>query len=204
VNKTGKMIIIIVSIVVLSLFEVMLIRGFSGQKQMIDLCVASTDIAQNSLITAQMVGVQSFPADALPAFGVQNAKELVGRYATTMFRKGELLSSFRVVADEDRKRTSKGNVYISLMPSPEDALGWQLSKGDFVSLMGVRGTQQDGGVLLLHHIKIADLIDASFKSTRFDDLEKKPKFLILEVTPNQAKEIVRWRTGGKIVIIGNG
>jgi len=203
-NKTGKMIIIVVSIVVLSLFESLLIKGLAGQEQMTNICVSKVEIPQNTVITENMISLQRFPSDSLPAFGVINQQDIVGKYSTITLNPGEIISSNRIVIDEEGKLNSKGKVYISLMPEAEDAVGWQLSKGDFVDLLYYKEGGDDLQISNLKDIKIADLIDGAFKRTQESDLEKKPKFLILEVTPKQAKEIAIWKATGQIVVVGKG
>ena len=202
-NKTGKMIIIVVAIVVLSLFEVLFIKGLAGQKQMINICVAKVDIAQNSLITEKMLALQSFPSDSLPAFAVRNQQELVGKFSIIVLKEGEVITSTRIVIDDERLVKSKGKVFISLMPTPEDALGWQISKGSFVDLLCYKD-DLNFELVEFKQIKIVDLVDTSYKRIKDEDLDRKPKYLIVEVTPQQAKEITMWKAIGKIAVVGKG
>ena len=201
-NKTGKMIIIIVSIVVLSLFEVLIIKGMAGQKQMVEIFVAKADIPQNTMISEKLISTQSFSTDSLPMFGTQNPKEIIGKYTDKALKQGEIISTTRLIKDEDRSLTSEGKVTISIMPNPEDVLGWQLEKGEFVDLLCYLQEGLKFTTIEFQHIKIINIIDTGFRSAEMGELEKKPKYLILEVTPAQAKELVRLKAKGKIVVIG--
>ena len=203
-NKSGKIIIIVVSIVVLSLFESLLIKGLSGQKQMIGVCVSKFEIPQNTVISEEMIALQSLPTDALPAFVITNQQDIVGKFSTISLQPGELISSNRIIVDQDGTLTSKGKVRISLMPDSQDALGWQLDKGEFVNLLCYKNAIEDFKISEFKNIKIIDLIDSGFKSIKQTDLDKKPKYLLLEVTPSEARDIAKWRAIGKVVIIGKG
>jgi len=195
------MIIIVVSIILLSLLEIILIRGLSGQKNMVGVYIASEDIPRNSEITEKMISIQNFPSDAIPLLGVRDSKELLGKFAIVDFAKGELILNRRLVNDANGKLSSSGKVEISIMPNPEDALGWQISRGEFIDLLCYKNDRLKFEFDEFRNIKILDIVDNSFKSILSSDKDRKPKFLLLEVFPEQAKKLLKWKVNGKISLV---
>jgi len=202
-NKTGKIIIIVISIVVLSLFEVIMIRGLAGQKQSVKVFIAKADIPQNSLITEKMLSEQSFPNDSLPAFSAQDKSEILGRFTDSAFKSGEVITTTHLALDNARLIKTKSNVLISLMPDTEDVLAWQVKKGEYINLLCFKN-DQNKTLFEIKNVKIAEMVDVSFKPVKDGELDRKPKYIILETTAKQAKEIVVWKSTGKIVLIRGG
>ncbi|NLK86258.1 MAG: hypothetical protein GX279_02030 [Clostridiaceae bacterium] len=209
----GALVIVILLVAV----EMMIISNVSGYEVREKAVFAARDIDENAVITGEMLEIREIGADAVHRDAVRSIDEAVGLTAANFIYKGEQLLKGRLT-DEPASAVEaldKSNRLFSLEPKSDQASAWQLVKDQYVDLIyvpnhgqqdntppeaaGVVGVPPlDNGVKLLKRIRIAGLVDENGRLAEGDVSEKLPKFILLEVTEEQAVFLAYAKSNGKL------
>jgi Flp pilus assembly protein CpaB len=197
----GALVIVILLVAV----EMMIISNVSGY-----------EIREKAVFAARDIG-----ADAVHRDAVRSIDEAVNLTAADFIYKGEQLLKIRLTDEPSSavEALDKSNRLFSLEPKGDQANAWQLAKDQYVDLIyvpnygqqnntppeaaGVVGVPpMDNGVKLLKRVRIAGLVDEDGKLAGSDVSEKLPKYVLLEVTEEQAVFLAYAKSNGRLELSG--
>ncbi|HBQ64151.1 MAG TPA: hypothetical protein DD727_04350 [Clostridiales bacterium] len=187
--------------------EAALLRAASGASRSVKVFCAARDIALGSVISADMLTIRLLPQEAaegavLPgdSYGAEyyaGYRVACALHAGEIIYTGNLLPSHRFPAGFIQ---TEGNVLMALELKGEQANGWWLGSGGTVDLLLVSNTEKRV-TSRLEGIRIVSLLDESGKVLPSGGEEHGlalPRYLSLEVTPEQAVILAGAKTNGKV------
>lgn len=213
----GALVIVILLVVI----EMAIISNVSGYEVREKAVFAAADIGENTVITADMLEIREIGADAVHREAVRNIEEAVGLASADPIYKGEQLLGTRLKDRPDSafQALDKSNRLFCLEPKSDQVNAWQIEKDQYVDLIyvpnfGQQGTAPpeaagvvsvppfDNGVRLLKNVRIAGLVGDDGKPAGTDDSVKPPKYILLEVTGEQAVFLAYAKSNGRLEMSG--
>ncbi len=213
----GALVIVIVLVVI----EMMIISNASGYEVREKAVFAAMDIDEKTVITAEMLEIREIGADAVHRDAVRSIDEAVNMTAAGFIYRGEQLLKGRLTNEPAGtvETLDKSNRLFCLEPKSDQANAWQLEKDQYVDLIYVPNYSQqnntppeaagvvgipplDNGVRLMKRIRIAGLVDEDGKLAGSDASVKLPKYILLEVTEEQAVFLAFAKSNGRLELAG--
>lgn len=209
----GALVIIILLVAV----EMTIISNASGYEDREKVVFAVTDIGENTVITGEMLEVREIGADAVHKDAIRSIDEAAGMIAADFIYEGELLLKCRLTNEPLNavQTLDKSNRLFCVEPKSDQANAWQLKKDQEVDVIyvpnygeqnntppeaaGVVGVPPlSNGVKLLKNVRIAGLVDEGGKLAETDVSEKLPKYILFEVTEEQAVFLAYAKSNGRL------
>ncbi len=125
---------------------------FGGDR--IDVCVATADLDQGSVVGEADVETRSWASTMLPTDAVTSLDEAVGRQTTSSVPAGAVLSERYFERPDDALEVPSGLVAVSVPSKSQLAIGGALRRGDAVDVYVSDGNVTD---LLIGGAKVIDL-----------------------------------------------
>lgn len=204
-QRTGGMMILVVSIIAGLLAALMSVSFLRGIAQTTTVYVATREIPaftklEPSMFTAQQVSASAVPADAVKDVGV-----LTGRFARTLLLQGDVIRQAHLATSSGNtgslaaKLTESGRLDTRAVGIPVDAatgVGGMLQPGDMVDL--IASFRQDGNGPGVTYSKLFAQRVPVLHRTEADSSGKAT--VIVQVTPQQAEEIAHVQSLGKVTL----
>lgn len=209
----------LVIVILLVAIEMMIIANASGYEVREKVVFATRDIDENTVITGEMLEIREIGADAVHKDAVRSIDEAANMTAADFIHGGEQLLKGRLT-DEPAiaaETLDKSNRLFCVEPKSDQANAWQLTKEQYVDLIYVPNYGQQGntppeaagvvevpplsnGVKLLKGVRIAGLVDEDGKLAGADRTEKLPKYILFEVTQEQAIFLAYAKSNGRLEV----
>ena len=209
----GALVIVILLVVI----EMMIISNASGYEVREKVVFAARDIDQNTVVTGEMLEIREVGADAVHKNAVKSIDEAVNMTAADFIYGGEQLLRGRLTDKPDNtvETLDKSNRLFCVEPKNDQANAWQLTKDQYVDLIYVPNYGQQSntppeaagvvgvpplsnGIRLLKRVRIAGLVDEDGKMAGEGVAGKLPKYIVLEVTEEQAIFLAFAKSNGKL------
>mgnify|MGYP003938824969 CR=1 FL=1 len=206
-----------VIIVLLVAIEMKIISNASGYETREKVVVAARDISEDAVITAEMLEIREIGSSAVHRDAVRRIEDAVGMRAADPIYGGEMLLKGRLAQEEDDKVKvlAKSNRLFCLEPGWDQANAWQLEKDQHVDVIFVPNhMSQDSacpeatgvisvnpsqtGMKMMKNIRIAGLVDEDGMVIKSGDNGKTPRYIVLEVTQDQAVFLAYAKSNGRI------
>ncbi len=207
----------LVIVILLVAIEMMIISNASGYEVREKAVFAARDIDENTVITGEMLEIREIGADAVHKDAVKSIDEAVNMTAADFIHGGEQLLKGRLADKPDNtvEALDRTNRLFCVEPKSDQANAWQLTKDQYVDLIYVPNYGQQSntppeaagvvgvpplsnGVRLLKHVRIAGLVDEDGNLAEEGVAKKLPKYIVLEVTEEQAIFLAFAKSNGKL------
>lgn len=199
--------------VILFILEVFLIKNIAGIQDKKKVVYTNTKIAANTRITAEMLIVKEVPGNLAHKLSFSDISQAVGKKARTDLEDGEMLLSSKIGtygSMDGLAVTTPGNRLCCLDLKGDQANGWCIAADQRVDILFVpdpgrvdknSSMQPDGqSCIKLNSIRVAAIIDDKLKIIKDTDALKSPKYMMVEVTPEQAEMLAFAKGNGRIEI----
>jgi pilus assembly protein CpaB len=207
-------------IILLVVIEMKIISNASGYETREKVVAAARDIGRDTVITPEMLETREISSSAVHKDAVRSIDEAVGMRSAADIYDGEVLLKRRLtekVADTV-ELLNKSNRLSCIKPDWDQANAWQLEKDQYVDIVFVPNhPDQDGacpeaagvlsvppaqtGMKMVKDVRIAGLVDEDGKPAKSGDDEKNPKYILFEVTQEQAVFLAYAKSKGKLELI---
>ena len=206
-------------IVLLVAIEMKIISNASGYETREKVVVAARDIGEGTVIAAVMLEVREISSSAVHRDAVRRIEDAVGMRAADPIYNGEMLLRGRLTQEEDDKVKvlNRSNRLFCLAPGWDQANAWQLEKDQHVDIIFVPNHLDQGkacpeasgvisvnppqaGIKMMKNIRIAGLVDEDGKTVNDSGAGTTPKYVIFEVTQDQAVFLAYAKSNGRIEI----
>ena len=192
---------------ILIIIEIVMIRSASGTGTSIDALFAKQDISVNSLLTAEMLEVRKVDSKALASSALKSPEEAVGKRTAGAIAAGQIIYSGSLNGDPGNASQfeSPDNRLFSLELKGDAANGWWIGGDQRIDVIFIPGSDKavdktgvSGLGEKLENIRVAAVLDE--KGNRIGDAAREaiPKYICLEVTPEQSMFLAFAKTNGKI------
>jgi pilus assembly protein CpaB len=208
-QRSGGMVILVVSIVAGLLAALMSVSFLRGVSRTTTVLVATKDIAAFAPLTADMFRLELQPSSAVPADAVTQSSALSGRYARTLIlkdsiiRAGYLASGQGSTSSLAARLTETGPAGTRALAIPVDnatGVGGTIQPGDRVDIIAaVRIDSKTGPATTFSKI-IARAVPVLLR-TEADGSAKGT--VVVQVTPSQTEEIAYAQLAGTIYLSTN-
>lgn len=207
-------------IVLLVAIEMKIISNASGYETREKVVVAARDIGEGTVIAAEMLEVREISSSAVHRDAVRRIEDAVGMRAADPIYNGEMLLRGRLTQEEDDKVKvlNRSNRLFCLAPGWDQANAWQLEKDQHVDVVFVPNhlnednacpeaaglisvTPPQTGMKIMRNIRIAGLVGEDGEIMKNSETGKIPKYIILEVTQDQAVFIAYAKSNGRIELL---
>ncbi len=207
----------LVIVILLVFIEMTIISNASGYEVRDKVVFAVMDIDENSVITGEMLEIREIGVDAINKNAVRSIDEAAGMVAADRIHGGEQLLKGRLTDETSNavETLDKSNRLFCIEPKSDQANAWQLKKDQLVDVIyvpnygeqnntppeaaGVVGVPPlSNGVRLMKNVRIAGLVSEDGKLAEDDVAEKLPKFILFEVTEEQAVFLAYAKSNGRL------
>ncbi len=199
--------------IIIFAIQVLLIKSIAGVEQKKTVILARTRISAGTVIGAGMLKESEMPVGAVHRLSFGKAGDIIGKRAKTDIEDGEMILSTRIglLGDlGDIRVLSPGNRLFCLDLKADQASGWRLAAGQLADILFVpeRGAgltesvEQDifKSYKKLSSVRIAAIIDERLKVVGSRDDAGLPKYLLVEVTPEEAEFLACAKGAGRLEI----
>lgn len=181
-------------------------------REMVEVAVANSDLAQGAVLTSEDLSTRSVPADFVPADAVtpENYSEFAGRMLRAPVRGGAPLSAAALVPvyDQFSRVIPKGKVAYNLSVDENNSLSGMVSPGDMIDILFLKdGEEAKGGPRLfplLQQIKVlATGTQIGEKVPAPGEVEGNEGFstVTLELDQHQAKQLAVASKAGSLRVL---
>lgn len=219
-NRKVLIAIIILLIIGFTVAEIAIIRTASNYEPKIEVVYAKVQILPKTAIKEEMLEVRKVNISDAHKLAVRKKEEVVGRKAGVTIEDGEMLLSTKVVDEielEDIKVNDKNNQLFAVEFKPDQINGWWLKVSQYVDVIYVPNKVATGAptpanqpvldvnisnintvTQVVEKLRVAAIIDDKFKQLKIDDTASIPKYVVLEVTPEQARFLAYCKSNGRL------
>ncbi len=212
-KKITMIIITLILAIVLTVIQINIVKKAEKGEEQIEAVVYSGTYESGTMLTDNMLKVIKIPKSITPSGLCSQATEVLGGYLLRSVYEGEIVLLQTITSEVPEQndilsenRDSEGSVLISLKPDPDKAVAWQLKPGQKVNLLytPTRTGNDSLSFFKLENIKVAGIADDTFSLLDVEGVvskKVKPIYLILDVTPEEAKMISHAKINGSIEIV---
>lgn len=209
-----------VIIILLVVIEMKIISSACGYEAKERVVVAARDIGEDTVITGEMLEIREISSSAAHGDAVRKIEDAVGMTAADPIYDGEVLLKGRLTeeAADTVEAMNRSNRLYCIEPEWDQANAWQLGKDQHVDVVFVPNhlnqdnvcpeaagvisvTPSQTGMKIMKNIRIAGLVDEEGEVVKNSETEKIPKYIILEVTQDQAVFIAYAKSNGRIELL---
>ncbi len=203
----------IVLTIIIFAVEILLIKSIAGVEEKKAVILAKSKITTGTVIDAGMLTESKMSAGAVHRLSFGKTGDIIGKRAKADIEAGEMILSTRIGLFGDLgdiKVLSPGNRLFCLDLKVDQANGWRLVEGQLVDILFVSergsGLTEDAKMEAfkpykkLCSIRIAAIIDERLKVIGNRDDTGLPKYLLVEVTPDEAEFLACAKGAGRLEI----
>ncbi|MGE5613936.1 MAG: Flp pilus assembly protein CpaB [Bacillota bacterium] len=211
----------LIIVVLLIALEVVIVANAAGYEKKEKVVFAKERIDKNTVITDEMLEVKETGSGSVHPKAVRTKDEAVSMRATASIEPGEMLLKTRlspVVYDIIEAKDESKRLFSAELEAGQ-ANAWQLAEGRHVDIAYIpnSGNEQESppeaegvsdvppassGVRLLRNIRIAGLVGEDGKPLDMSEGDRMPRYVLFEVTEEQAIFLAYAKYKGKIVLFG--
>ncbi|NLP08319.1 MAG: hypothetical protein GX385_08985 [Clostridiaceae bacterium] len=211
----------LVIVILLAVIEMKIISNASGYEAGEKVVVALRDISRDTVITDEMLEIREISSGAVHRDAVRNIGEAVGLRAAADIYSGEALLKSRLTdkAADAVEVLNKSNRLFCIKPEWDQANAWQLEKDQCVDVVFIPNhLKQDNtcpeaagvvsvlpaqtGIKVMKNIRIAGFVDEDGEIVKSGEDEKIPRYIIFEVTQEQAVFLAYAKSNGRLELSG--
>jgi hypothetical protein len=195
--------------IALTAVQIRIVKNAAEEEEKVEAFVYTRSFQKGDEALPSMLKSVSVPVSLVPSGYCTHKEELTDRYFTRDVYAGEIalahdISSVNPKDTELLQKTKEENVFISIKPDPERTVAWQVEKDHKVDIFFVPYRNEEIASFRLESIRIAGIVDDGFSipdSGSRNQQGKKPVYLILEVTVEDAEKIASSRPFGYFDVI---
>lgn len=200
-KRSVTMVILSITILaVLIIMEVNIIRAASGVGNEVEVICAAGDIEKGTVIQPGMLITRNIPAE-MANYALKGAPDnYMGKRADCFLHKGEVLYAENLVASINKKE--EGNVLMAIDVKGDQANGWWIDEDYIVDVYIVYNGDAKKTECISDR-RVAALLDEAGNRIISEKNNKKsvvPRFISLEVTPEQAYLLAEAKNNAKAVL----
>ena len=196
-------------LVVLLVVEVIFIRTTTGSGATKAVVFAKADIGANTVITEEMLEVRKVDSKLAGAYCISDITYIKGSRASHDMAAGEMVYAGSVskgMPSNSIKFTDPANRLFALELKGDAANGWWVDaeqKADVIFVPGnekaISRVSSQGGISeKIEDVRIAAILDEKGNPMSYSERASPPRYVCLEVTPEQAEFLAYAKINGKI------
>lgn len=220
-KRYGWIISALIIVVLLVAVEMAIISNASIQDVKQRVVYARVPVAEDTIITADMLELREISKDAVHPGALGNVDEAIGMRARLDIEAEEMMLKTKLLSSEEdiirAEDASKRLICVEMRI--DQANGWQLKEDTFVDIIFVPNSvdQEDccpeaasvidvlpssNGMKILKHVRIAGIFDEDAKQTDIRKPDSIPKYISFEVTPEEAIFLAYAKNNGRLELSG--
>ncbi len=181
-------------------------------REMVEVAVANSDLAQGVVLTSSDMSSRSVPADFVPADAVtpENYSEFAGRMLRAPVRGGAPLSASSLVPlyDQFSRVIPKGKVAYNLSVDENNSLAGMVAPGDMIDILFLKDMEEAKGgprlFPLLQQVKVlatGTQVGEKVRAPGEEDANEGYSTLTLELDQHQAKQLAMASKAGSLRVL---